>query len=106
MGKRHRVSFAVFPGVQDDVVAFAGCGPEAVDPAGLELAVLDELGKHLLAVLKEFPGGFPVLFRFQDVGVFTLELPGAEEEGPVDVGDQFFEGHVLPGSVGPRRGAR
>ena len=75
--------------VDDDVVALGCRGPVAVDATGLEAAFSDDLLQEFVAVLEELPCSGPVLLVIQDPGVAPLELPGREEECPVDVGDEL-----------------
>jgi hypothetical protein len=68
------------PAVHDDVVAVRVRGPEAVDPARLQQVARDDLVEQGEPVVEQLPGRRLV----QDRRVLALQLPGGEEELPVD----------------------
>ena len=75
---------------EDDVVAVGVGGEEAVDAAGGEALVLDDVFEEFLGVGEEFLGlgGAGFVFGFEDLGLAVpdaAEFPGVEEGGPVDV---------------------
>ncbi len=84
-------------GVDEDIVAVAVCGEEAVDAVSLELFVGDDLAQHALCVVEEFLCGLADLGVLEDGGIRAVKFPCAEERGPVDEGDELFEREVLEG---------
>src|SRR5947209_496621 len=83
-GRVHRV-------VERDVVAVGARGPETVNAACLEPTVGLDLVEQLLRVAEELARGRALRRAVQDRRVFALELPGVEEERPVDVLAQLGE---------------
>ena len=79
---QHRKARAV---LEDDVVALGGRGPETVDAFGPQPVVGLDLVEHLLGVPKQLARDRAVRRALQDGGELSLQLPGVEEKGPVDV---------------------
>ena len=79
---QHRKARAV---LEDDVVALGGRGPETIDAFGPQPVVGLDLVEHLLGVPKQLARDRAVRRALQDGGELSLQLPGVEEEGPVDV---------------------
>ena len=73
--------------LDNDVVAVGRRRPEAVDAARGEQAVPDDLVEQLLRVVVELARLRPV----EDRRELALQLPGVEEELPVDVLAQRLE---------------
>jgi hypothetical protein len=71
--------------VHHDVIPLGGCGPEAVDPPGLQRRVGCDRVEELVRRREEIAGDGPLLRIVEDRRVAPLELPRMEEEGPVDV---------------------
>src|SRR5205807_6276888 len=71
--------------VERDVIAVGARRPETVDAACLEPAVGLDLVEQLLRVAEELARGSALRGAVQDRRVLALQLPGVEEEGPVDV---------------------
>src|ERR1035437_10400687 len=76
----HRETGGSRQGIEHDVVAFGVRGPEAAAAAGLEMVFGDDLIQQRVGVVVEFAGHRLV----KDGRVLALELPGQEEELPVD----------------------
>ncbi len=66
--------------VDQDVVALGVCGPETVGAPGLEVAASNDLVEQGIGVVEELARGRLA----EDRGVLALELPGEEEELPID----------------------
>ena len=64
-----------------DVVAVGSSTPPAVHAASLQELLVDDLTEQLLRVVVELTGGRLV----EDRGELPLQLPGVEEELPIDV---------------------
>ena len=77
--------------VEDDVVAVGVCGPEAVDAARAEQAVLDDLVEQLVRAVEQVARRLALLGIVEDRRIATAELPGVEEERPVDVAAQLAD---------------
>ena len=71
--------------VEDEVVAVGMGGEVPVDAARLEQVLRHDPIEHLLPDLEQLPSGLAHLRVFEDLRVAPLQLPGGEEEGPVDV---------------------
>ena len=71
--------------VEHDVVAVCACRPVAVDTAGGEAVAGHELGEHGLRVVVELARSRVV----EDPRKLALQVPGVEEELPVDVRHEF-----------------
>ena len=79
---QHRKAQAVR---QRDVVALRGGRPEAVHAPCLQELAGDDLVQELVCVLVELAGRLADDRVVQDLGEAPLQLPGVEEESPVDV---------------------
>ena len=71
--------------VEHDVVALGPRRPEAVDAARLQRSVGGDLVEQLVRGLEEVARDLALLRVVEDRRVAALELPGVEEERPVDV---------------------
>ena len=71
--------------VDDDVVAVGVGREEAVDAAGGQPLLGDDLVEHLLGVVVELARRLAAGRAVEDVGELALHLPGVEERLPVDV---------------------
>src|SRR5207302_3514453 len=67
------------------VVPFGPSAPEPVDTPGGQLASGDDLVQQGLRVLVQVPRGGAHLRVVEDGREAAAQLPGMEEEGPVDV---------------------
>ena len=67
-------------GLDDDVIALGAGGPEPVHAAGLQQAAVNDLVQQPLPVIEDLAGGGLLEYR----RIAPLQLPGGEEELPVD----------------------
>ena len=81
--------------VEHDVVAYGGRGPEAVDAACAKQPALDDLAQQLARVVIEIACRRPDPGVVEDLRETALQLPGVEEERPVDVVGECGERHIV-----------
>src|SRR4029078_8078405 len=81
-------------GVQRDFVAVARRRPEAVDAARAQLAARDDVVQQLARVRVQLARGRALLRVIEERRGSPDQLPGREEERPVDVVDQLAERHL------------
>ncbi len=94
-GSKHFLTFARF--VQLDIITYRIGGEEADDSVGLEPLLIDNLLQHRLGVVEELTCLFTLGGIVEDLWIASLELPGVEEEGPVDIGGDLLQGDITEG---------
>src|SRR5262249_50035946 len=90
-----KLFFAPLVGEERDVVARARGGPEAVYAARGDRSIFHDAIEQPLSVVEELARGVTVLRVLQDRGKFSAQLPGREEERPVDVIRDLLERDVV-----------
>ena len=83
--------------VDDDIVTFAGGRPEPIDAIRGQQPLVDDAPKQRLGVLVEIARRGSVLRMVENRREATLQLPGGEEERPVDVRHDGLERHASRG---------
>ena len=79
------------PAVEDQVVGLGAGRPEPVDTARRQQLAGHDLVQQLARRPKELARRGAHLRMLEDGRETSLQLPGVEEEGPVDVGDQCLQ---------------
>ena len=90
----HQLRGAAGVGVEDEVVAVGVGRPQAVDAVRGDRSGGDQLVEHGGRVLEQVPRCRAVAGVVEDVGEPAPDLPGVEEERPVDVAGDLRQRHV------------
>src|SRR5262249_22117261 len=96
-GPPHPLGLAGIVLVDDDVVPVAIGREEPVDGAGAEPALGDDPPEEGTGGVEELAGAGADLRGAEEPGILPLQLPGEEERGPVDEGDDLPERDVAEG---------
>src|SRR5919108_1168032 len=90
-------------GVQDDVIAVAIGRPEAINALGGEQALVDDALQEFLGVGIQLARRLAIFGMIEDLREFSLELPGHEEEGPIDIRSDRVQRHIIDQSTARKR---